>query len=146
MSDPLAALIGRHEGLRLYVYDDATGKPFRRGDTLRGNLTIGYGWNLSVNGITVQDAERWRDQMIDELRGRLAGQFPWFPTLLPSRQGVLIDIAYNAGLGGVMQFKRMLAALEEGDYGKASEEILDSQLAPARKAELARIMKKGEWA
>lgn len=145
MSDPLGLLIAKHEALRLFPYDDATGKMLHRGDTIRGNITIGFGLNLSVNGISPQDAERWRDQTIEELRGRLAGQLPYFHGLLPARQGVLIDIAYNAGVGGLMGFKRMLAALEEGDYPTAANEIVDSELAPARKAELARMMKSGAW-
>jgi len=33
----------RHEGLRLAVYDDATGKPLEQGDTIVGHPTVGVG-------------------------------------------------------------------------------------------------------
>ena len=38
--------IKRHEGLRLFPYNDTT-----------GHLSIGYGRNLTSNGISTQEAE-----------------------------------------------------------------------------------------
>ena len=39
------------------VYDDATGKPIRAGDTLIGHPTLGFGRNLSGKGIEDDEAE-----------------------------------------------------------------------------------------
>ena len=39
----VADQLKRHEGVRLAVYDDATGKPVHAGDTLVGHPTIGVG-------------------------------------------------------------------------------------------------------
>ena len=51
--DQVAEQIMHHEGVRLAVYDDATGKPIVAGDTVQGNPTIGVGRLLTDDrGIT----------------------------------------------------------------------------------------------
>ena len=72
----------------------------------------------------------------DELaktREQLANKYPWFKTLDPVRQGAIIDMAYNMGMGGdkkgLGSFKKALAAMEKGDYETAAKEFLDSQYA-----------------
>lgn len=42
MTNTLTTQIMAHEGLRLTVYDDATGKPIVAGSRVVGNPTIGY--------------------------------------------------------------------------------------------------------
>jgi lysozyme len=54
---------------------------------------------------------------------------------------------FNLGLYGVLGFKRMLAALREKDYLKASKEMLDSKWAKQvgyRAKKLASIMALGK--
>ena len=46
--DHLDAQLEVEEGNRALIYDDATGKPFKKGDTLKGNLSAGIGINLMV--------------------------------------------------------------------------------------------------
>jgi lysozyme len=62
MRSELRAELCNDEKLRLVVYDDATGKPLRKGMTLEGHPTIGYGRALDVNGISV----RMANAMLDE--------------------------------------------------------------------------------
>ena len=65
-----------------------------------------------------------------------------------ARLGVLIEMCYNLGLSGLAGFKKMLAAVEAGDYKKAAKEMLDSKWAfqvKGRAVELAKIMETGEW-
>jgi len=50
------AMIAEGESLILVVYDDATGRPLKQGDTLKGHPTIGYGRNLAGNGISEAEA------------------------------------------------------------------------------------------
>jgi hypothetical protein len=40
----------KHEGLREWVYDDATGKRLNPGETRQGKKTIGVGFNLEKTG------------------------------------------------------------------------------------------------
>jgi len=64
------------------------------------------------------------------------------------RKLVLIDMIFNMGIGGVLTFEKMLAALEAGDYAEAARQILDSKYArldcPARAERNAKIMRTGE--
>jgi lysozyme len=46
----LQKLLIKHEDLRLFAYDDATGKPLKPGDTLKGHVSIGIGRNLEGYG------------------------------------------------------------------------------------------------
>ena len=59
----------------------------------------------------------------------------------------MIDMAFQLGLGKLLLFKKMLAALCIEDYDEAAAQILDSKAAkqcPSRYLELAKLMKKGE--
>jgi lysozyme len=60
------------------------------------------------------------------------------------RQQILIEMAYQMGGRGLMKFKRFLAALKEGNFSLASDEMLDSSWArdhtPARAKRLAARM------
>ena len=74
--------------------------------------------------------------------------FPWWWKLDDARQFVLVDMAFNMGLAGLKGFKKMLTAVEQGDYQTAAKEMLASKWAAQvgrRAAELSKIMKKGEW-
>ena len=52
-----ARLIRDGEGLRLKVYDDASGKPVTAGSVLAGHPSIGYGRNLAGQGISESEAD-----------------------------------------------------------------------------------------
>lgn len=123
-----------HEGLRLKPYRDTVGK-----------LTIGVGRNLDDVGITRAEALFLLRNDVEEVRTQLE-RYPWYTQLDPVRQKVLIDMAFNLGIGGLMQFRKMLAALEAGDYGKTADEMLDSKWARQvgkRAQRLAEMMRTG---
>ena len=73
---------------------------------------------------------------------------PWARALSPERQAVLVNMAFNLGIAGLLAFKRMLAACERGEYAAAAREMLDSVWAKqvgARAVRLAEQMRTGEW-
>lgn len=124
-------MLKRHEGLRLHPYRDTVGK-----------LTIGYGHNLSDNGITQREADMLLHDDLLVLERQLPA-YPWFAKLNPTRQAVIIDMAFNLGVAGLLQFTGMIAAIEADDYAQAAAEILDSKAArqlPNRYHELAHLM------
>lgn len=125
--------IKRHEGLRLKPYTCSAGK-----------LTIGYGRNLEV-GITGEEADFLFEN--DLLRARaLAEQFPAYERMDDIRRGVLIEMVFQMGFGGVSKFKRFLSAAQNEDWPRAADEMLDSEWAkqtPERARELARLMLRG---
>ncbi len=60
------------------------------------------------------------------------------------RAEVLIDMAYNLGVGGLLGFKRALAAVEAGDFPAAAAHMMDSRWAAQvgrRAVELAGLMR-----
>lgn len=123
-----------HEGLRR--------KPYR---CTEGYLTIGVGLNLDA-GIT-EDEAIWLLQ--NRLKGIIAQleQYDWYTKLDPIRQKVLIDMAYNLGMAGLLKFRRMIAAIELGDYEAAADQMLDSRWArqvKTRADRLAEMMRTGE--
>src|SRR5690554_4120050 len=125
----LEKTLARHEGLRLKPYRDTVGK-----------LTIGYGRNLDDAGISEDEALVMMRNDIAVSRRELS-QYDWFRRLDESRQGVLINMRFNLGLPRLLTFRRMIAALDNGDYNKAADEMLDSRWAEQvgnRAVELAR--------
>jgi lysozyme len=120
-------------------------KPYR--DTV-GKLTIGIGRNLDDDGISENEAELllWNDlsRTVSDLKTHL----PWTMQLDEPRQGVVVNMTFNMGIGRLMQFKIMLGALQSGDYEKAAEEMGNSLWAEevgARAQRLMVQMRTGVW-
>ena len=143
--DQVAEQIMHHEGVRLAVYDDATGKPIVAGDVVQGNPTIGVGRLLTDDrGIT-------EDEVMMLLRNDLtwvakkAESYGFWNRLDSARQMVIMGMIFNMG-NRFDQFKKMIAALEVGDYQEASVQMMDSRWAKivkGRAVELSEQMKTG---
>ena len=79
---------------------------------------------------------------------QLQRRFNWFDAVDSVRQQALICMAFQLGVNGVANFKKMIAALKIRDYNTASIEALNSGWAkqtPARAERMARILRTGEW-
>ncbi len=112
-----------------------------------GHLTIGYGHNLEC-GISPAAAEFILREDIVRAERQVKDSLVWWPKLTDARLFVLVDMCFNLGLAGLKGFKRMLSALEAGDYDSASKEMLASRWAAQvgkRAQENAAMMKSGEW-
>jgi lysozyme len=119
----------RDEGMRLAVYDDATGKVLKPGMTLLGNPTIGIGRNLVDRGISREEAALLCEADLDLAAAELDRALPWWRRLAEGRQRALWNMAFNLGLPRLLGFKAMLAALEAGRWEAAAEAALDSRWA-----------------
>jgi len=106
------------EGLRLKPYQCTANK-----------FTIGFGRNIEDNGITEDEAEYLLMNDIKSTQDELLANFEWFVTLGAPKQGVLINMCFNLGLTRFKRFKKMIAAIEMGDYNEAAEQMLDSKWA-----------------
>lgn len=136
-----------NESCRLQVYDDATGLPIVAGYTVKGNPTIGYGRLLRApGGISPTEAAKLFDA--DWARAQHdAATIPGYASAGAVRRGVLDEMTFQLGIGGVRGFRSMLAALYARDYAKAADEMLDSawaRQAPARARMLAGLMQTGD--
>ena len=139
------ALLTRQEGTRYHAYDDATGQPLRQGDMLRGYLTIGVGHNLTVNGISPRIAQAILADDIYAVEGHLA-QHEWYSGLNLARRDAIINMTFNLGISGVLEFREMIAAIERRDYAAAADAMLSSRWArevPERVDTLSGIMRTG---
>jgi len=132
--DRLKSDLIRHEGMRLKPYKDTIGK-----------LTIGIGRCLDDVGIS-------EDEALMLLEHDLESAIKWVRTLVDFdsldtvRQEVLVNMAFNVGIARLREFVHMLNAVAEGDFEKASKEMLDSVWAGqvgARALELAERMRTG---
>ena len=143
--DQVAEQIMHHEGVRLAVYDDATGKPIVAGDVVQGNPTIGVGRLLTDDrGIT-------EDEVMLLLKNDLAWvakkaeSYGFWNRLDSARQMVIMGMIFNMG-NRFDQFKKMIAVREVGDYQEASVQMMDSRWAKTvkgRAVELSEQMKAG---
>lgn len=138
--DKLRAQLERHEGNSATAYPDSL-----------GYLTIGIGrcidGRLAGTGLSVEEREYLLTNDIDARVRALAARYPWFVDLDPVRQAVLVNMAFM-GIGKLAGFTKMLAAVAHGQYGLASDEMLDSRWASQvkhRADELAAQMRLGTW-
>jgi len=114
-------------------------KPYQ--DTL-GIWTFGHG----LTSITENESEKIVQQRVYDIMGKITIQFDWFNRLSDNRRLVLCSMVYQLGWTGFKKFKKMIKALEEEDYIKASIEMLDSKAAkqtPSRYARQSKIMQEG---
>lgn len=94
-----------------------------------GKVSIGIGHNLDDLGIS--------DRIIDllyEEDERLAlsdldRHAPWWRGMQEPARRALANMSFNLGWPKLSEFKRMLAALQAGDYELAATEALDSRWA-----------------
>ena len=107
-----------HEGIRLKPYKDTVGK-----------ITIGIGRNLTDNGISKIEALIMLDADIHEATKDCRKYIEFFDALDEVRQRVLIDMAFNMGIHGLLGFKATLAAIKRGDYGEAADRMTESKWA-----------------
>ena len=98
----------------------------------------------------VMDADEAALEMDPEdlaIHEELIQQIPAYSGLSRTRQEVLIRMARQTSVDGLMSFKRMLAALEEGNFQEASRQMVYSRWARAvgdYAYELAEVMRTGE--
>ena|ERR1035437_5515107 len=127
----------RDEGCRLQIYQDSVGK-----------WTVGVGRNLSDVGISRDEAMALLANDIQNAEARLEQELSWAADLDPVRRSVLVNMCFNMGIGGLVKFRKFLAALQAGDYKTASSEMLQStwaqQVGP-RAQRLALQVESGFW-
>ena len=138
----------QHEGFVNHVYRDS-----------EGYRTIGYGFNIDsgrfsqdqvnrwiTQGITKEEAEAVLSEELGKTKEKLL-QYDWYNKLDPIRQGAILDMSYNMGIGWVDKFPKAMSALKSGDYETAANEILDSTYArqtKGRAQEIAELIRYGE--
>ena len=134
-------LITRNEGSRRTVYLDALGNAtigigheVQKGETFTTPLT-----DVQINALLSVDLLRVETQA----KGILGKS--WV-SLNTARQAVVIDMVFNLGTGGFLEFHDFIEALKKQDWDGASRAILDSLAArenPVRYHRNANVMRSG---
>ena len=134
--DKLIAQLKVHEGVRSKVYLDT-----------EGIETIGVGRNLRDRGLSDDEIELMLANDIRDFQEEVERAFSWWSDLDDVRQRVVVDMAFNMGLGSLSKFVNTLSHIENGRYEEAGVEMLDSKRARQvgeRANVLSNMMKTGE--
>lgn len=130
--------IERDEGFRSSAYLDSL-----------GFLTIGIGTLIDARkngGISHAAALFMLSEEVANIEKALDDSIPWWKNLSGPRRRVLLNMSYNLGVSGLLAFKKTLQLIKDGQYEKASEEMLRSRWAAQvgdRAQRLSTMMKGG---
>ncbi len=133
----IKAQLVRHEGLRL--------KPYR---CTAGKLSIGIGRNLDDCGISQAEAYVLLENDIQNCEKQLLDEIPEiYKPLDEVRKSVLLNMCFNLGICGLLEFNNTLAFIAAGDWERAANGMLASKWAKQvgrRAIELSELMRKGK--
>jgi len=93
-------------------------------DTLN-NPTIGIGRNLK-RPLSDDEIDYLYHNDIITHSTELLTALPWIANLDEVRRNALINMAFNMGVPGLLKFKNMLTAMNNGDWDQAAKEVLNS--------------------
>ena len=139
MTESIEDMLVRQEGEVLHAYQDS-----------KGYWTIGVGQLIDqkVGGKISKAASRFMLQEAIQESVHFIKSYPWFEELNNPRKTAMISMMYNLGPSRFAGFQNMIQALKDGDYERASKEMLDSKAAredaPNRYQELAKIIRDGQ--
>lgn len=129
------------EGEKSKVYKDSL-----------GYLTIGKGRLVDPakrgGGLSKDEIEYLFQNDLRRVTAEIISAFPWAATLSHQRMGVLLNMSFQMGTAGLMKFGKFLAYVRDGEYKKASVEMLDSLWAkqtPERADRLSKQMETDKW-
>lgn len=130
----------REEGAESCAYQDSL-----------GYWTIGVGRLIDSRkggGLSNEEIDFLLENDIKTKTREVLLALPWMPRLSEPRQAVLIGMAFQMGIGGLLKFKRALGSIEDGQYAEAAVEMLESKWGnqtPERAYRMAQQMETGEW-
>lgn len=130
----------RDEGEVLHAYPDHL-----------GYLTIGVGILIDQRkggGLRPEESEYIFRNRLMILRRELTSRLPWFRRLDDARQGALINMAFQLGINGLLNFRRTMSLIQSGQYAQAAAEMLDSRWAkqtPERAKRISEQIRTGVW-
>lgn len=135
--DRTVNLIADDEGFRSKVYTDSKGFP-----------TIGFGFNLTNVEIPISVALDWLGIIISNIEHDLEKYLPFWNNLSDARKYVLINMAYQMGVNGLLNFHNMIKSLSNKNYSQAAIDMKDSlwyREFTNRASRLQKIMISGEF-
>ena len=125
----------------------------------KGYPTIGYGFKIGkrheplpdiVMSISEGDKklDEWLENIIYSLNGN-ADTARAYNNCSFERQAIMISMAYQLGMYGILKFKKFIGACNDKDWNRAAEQMLDSlaaRQAPNRFKRQTDVMRSGSSA
>ena len=127
--DALTSRLAAEEGFRPLPYRDT-----------RGVLTVAYGRSLAVP-FTREEGRYLLGSALDRNAEALIRSWPAFEHMPLAVREALLDMAYQLGPRGVLEFHDMIAALTRRDWEAAAVAALDSAWARETPVRAARVAK-----
>jgi lysozyme len=120
------SIIRLEEGLRLKPYYCSEGFP-----------TIGFGEKIGNKGDPLPNITTTKEEALVFLRKRISEIIPQliahntiaWNNCNRQQQAILISMAYQVGVSGLLAFKKMWKAIEMKDFKEAGKQMLDSKWA-----------------
>lgn len=119
-----------------------------------GYPTVGYGFKIADKDAPLPKfclpksaGDAWLMHNLNDLVDHLS-KYQWFNKLNDARKAIILSMAYQMGISGVLKFKNMIKAIEQDDYRNAALEMLDSRWAkqtPQRADRHQLQMQSGGW-
>lgn len=141
MKSELVRQLRGDEGERACVYPDSL-----------GFATIGVGRLVDARkpggGLRSDEIAYLLNNDVDDRIDALTRKLPWSQNLDDARKGVLLNMAFQLGMEGLLGFKQTLQLVMEGKYENAAHAMLQSHWAeqtPKRAQRLAEQMRTGLW-
>ena len=140
MNSKIIEQLRRDEGEVLHAY----------ADTL-GFTTIGVGRLIDKRrggGISPQESAYLLNNDIARIDSDLRSRLTWYGQLDEVRQAALLNMGFQLGVAGLMEFKRSLECIRDGRFAEAETHLLNSKWAqqtPARARRVARQIVTGDW-
>lgn len=112
-----------------------------------GYLTIGYGFLIDPRksrGMPLEVAEFWLRWEVEQRWGHLLERAPFLQDQHPDVQVALLNMSFQLGVNGVLNFRRMISSLRAGDRSGAAHHALDSVWAtqtPQRAQRIASLIR-----
>jgi len=125
---------------RVLIHEGFSDQPYR--DHL-GKWTIGHG----LTWISEAESRMIVSERLVAIRYILEERKPFLTVQPQEVSNVTTEMAFQMGVTGCLNFKKMWKALEEEDYARASDEMMDSKWAhqtPERARELAQIIREAQ--
>lgn len=91
-----------------------------------GNDTVGCG-RLVSRGFSQDEVDLMLQNDIRDSMKDLDRNIPWWRSLPEPKMRALTNMVHNLGINRFLGFKRMLAAMEAGDFNEAASQALDSK-------------------
>lgn len=114
-----------------------------------GFLTIGIGRLIDRRkggGLSEDECFYLLHNDIRRVQNELFNRAPWAKDLDDNRKRALLNMCFQLGVSGVLNFKKMCAALQNEDWWEVHKQALDSLWAkqtPQRAKRIAKLLRDG---